>query len=248
MLMIEESAKISRLEMSFLPTPNRTDSWKPVRHASVVETMIEKASRHGLTVKNETYACLNGKLDGVVIKGANLFGTIDFHTPTGIDFPAGCGPSAGIRNSNDKSFALSILSGARVFICSNGVLRAEHIVSRKHTAHLNMREQIDEALGQFMESISGFNKGYERMVNRRLTHDQARSTIVELSMQGAFGPQMIVPIVKEFENPRHAEFKEPNAWNLYQAATEIMKAQSPTRQYEGLKALTTGMNALALLN
>ncbi|MEI6236136.1 MAG: hypothetical protein WCT04_24030 [Planctomycetota bacterium] len=71
------------------------------------------------------------------IEGALLFGSLDFLPVQGMAFPAGCSPSAGLRNSHDKTFSLSILSGARVFICANGVLSAEHVISRKHTSGLD---------------------------------------------------------------------------------------------------------------
>lgn len=44
-------------------------------------------------------------------------------------------------------------------------------------------------------------------------------------------------MIQEFENPRHLEFQEHNAWNLIQASTGIMKSQSPSRQVDGFKAL-----------
>src|SRR5471030_1875654 len=92
-----------------------------------------------------------------------------YHVIPGMPFPAGCAPSAGLRNSADKSFALSILSGARVFVCANGVLNAEHIISRKHTSGLDMVESIDKALDAFMDSIRAFQETYTRLNAWRLT-------------------------------------------------------------------------------
>jgi hypothetical protein len=142
-----------------------------------------------------------------------------------------------VRNSADKSFALSILSGARVFICANGVLSAEHIISRKHTSGLDLTDSIDTALDAFMESLRGFNETYERLHARRINRTKAHSLMVELAQAGAFASSDILPVVREFENPRHSEFSEKNGWNLYQSATEIMKGQSPARQVDGFKAL-----------
>ena len=154
-------------------------------------------------------------------------------------FPAGCTPSCGLRNSADKSFALSILSGARVFVCANGVLSAEHIISRKHTSGLDLVASIDTALDAFMESLSGFNQTYEQLCSRRLNRIKAHSLAEELAQAGAFASSDILPVIREFENPLHKEFREKNAWCLYQSATEIMKAQSPARQVDGFKALNS---------
>ncbi len=69
------------------------------------------------------------------------------------------------------------------------------------------------------------------------------SLIVELARAGAFPSSDILQVAAEFENPRHEEFKERNAWNLYQDCTEIMKSQSPARQVEGFKALNRVLTA-----
>ncbi|HEY3319923.1 MAG TPA: DUF932 domain-containing protein [Planctomycetota bacterium] len=242
MLMLSHAHEVSRRDLSAIPTPDPTDTWRPVAHADVVDTLTERAAARGLTIKSERYAVLNGTMYprpgmAVELRGAKLFGTMDFASIPGMPFPAGCTPSAGIRNSHDKSFALSILSGARVFVCANGVLSAEHIVARKHTSGMDLPHAIDLALDAFMQSIRAFNATYERLRAWQLRRTTAHSLIVELARAGAFSSSDIVPVVEEFEQPRHLEFVERNAWSLYQSATEIMKHQSPARQVDGFHAL-----------
>ena len=248
MLMLSKAHEIARRDLALIPTPDRTDSWRPIPHADVVDVLTERARSRGLSIRGERYAVMSGALyptpgQRVELPGARLFGSIDFEPITGMPFPAGCTPSAGIRNSHDKSFSLSILSGARVFICANRVLSAEHIVARKHTSGLDMVESIDKALDAFMDSIRAFQDTYKRLNDWRLTRTKAHSLIVELARAGAFASSDILPVVAEFENPRHPEFKAPTGWNLYQGCTEIMKSQSPARQVEGFKALNTVLNA-----
>ncbi len=248
MLMLSHAAEVSRDDLYHVITPDPTDTWKPVPHIEVVNTLTDRAAARGLVVKSERFALLDGTLynEGGVqtrIPGARLFGSLDFAPIQGMPFPAGCAPSAGLRNSADKSFALSILSGARVFVCANGVLNAEHIISRKHTSGLDLVTSIDAALDAFMESLRGFNETYEKLRAWQLRKTTAHSLIVELARAGAFASSDILPVVAEFENPRHEEFKERNAWNLYQDCSEIMKSQSPARQVEGFKALNRVLTA-----
>jgi hypothetical protein len=248
MLMLSNAAEASHDDLYHVATPEPTQSWKPVPHIKVVNTLAERAAARGLSVKSERFALLDGTLYGengtqTRIPGARMFGSLDFAPIHGMPFPAGCAPSAGIRNSHDKSCTLSLLSGARVFICANGVLSAEHIISRKHTSGLDLTESIDAALDAFMESLHGFNETYERLRSRRLNRAKAHSLVVELAQAGAFASSDILPIVREFENPRHPEFTEKNGWNLYQSCTEIMKAQSPARQVDGFKALNSVMTS-----
>ena len=250
MLMLSHANEATRDDLYHVATPDATDSWKPVPHIDVVNTLTERAAARGLVVKSERFALLDGTLYGengvqTRIPGARLFGSLDFAPIPGMPFPAGCTPSAGLRNSHDKTFALSILSGARVFVCANGVLSGEFTISRKHTSGIDLTESIDEALDAFMESLRGFNETYERLRSRQLRKTSAHSLVVELARAGAFSSSDILPVVQEFENPRHEEFREKNAWHIYQSATEIMKGQSPSRQVEGFKALNS---VLATLN
>ena len=60
---------------------------------------------------------------------------------------------------------------------------------------------------------------------------------------GAFSSSDILPVVQEFENPRHREFNDKNAWSLYNACTEQMKSQSPARMIDGFKALNSVLTA-----
>jgi len=244
MLMLSHAREISRDQLRHVPTPDPTSTWTPVPHIDVVETVTELAAKRGLRIRSERFAVVVGALHpqpGIQIDltGARLFGSMDFAPVPGMPFPAGCTPSAGIRNSHDKTFALSILSGARVFVCANGVLSGEHIVSRKHTSRLDLRESVDFALDEFMRSLQGFHATHQRLNDQRLSRTRAHSLVVELARAGAFSSSEVVPVVEEFENPRHPEFRDRTAWSLYQAATEIMKKQSPARQTEGFKALNT---------
>ena len=242
MLMLSKAHEISRNDLSSIPTPDPTDSWRPVAHSAVVEVLTDRAKMRGLNIRSERFAVMSGALyptpgQKIELHGARLFGSIDFEPIPGMPFPPGCTPSAGVRNSHDKSFSLSILSGARVFICANGVLSAEHIVARKHTSGLDMVESIDKALDAFMDSIRNFQEMYRKLNDYRLTTTRAHSLIIQMARGGAFSSSNILPIAQEFENPRHPEFNERNAWTLYQGCTEMMKFQSPSRQVEGLKAL-----------
>ncbi len=242
MLMLRKGSEVSRDRLRDIQTPEPTDSWCPVSHFDVVNTLTDRAAACGLKIRNERFAVVDGTLhtpfgEPTRLPGARLFAAMDFDPIPGMPFPEGCTPSAGIRNSHDKTFALSILSGARVFICENGVLSAEHVISRKHTSGIDLLESIDNALNAFMASITGFNEMFQRLNARRLNRTKAHSLVVEAARAGAFASDAILPIVAEFENPQHDAFKERNAWSLYNACTERMKAQSPGRQVDGYKAL-----------
>ena len=59
--------------------------------------------------------------------------------------------------------------------------------------------------------------------------DEARSRIVRSAELGAINSSDIVPVFKEFKNPRHEEFAEPTRWSLLNAFTETIKKYTPQR-------------------
>lgn len=245
MLMLSKARRITRDALASIGTPEATDTWRPLPHAEVVNTLIDRATARGLKVKEESYAVMNGKVympgqpqNATEVPNARLFGSLDFEPNDGLPFPTGCTPSAGLRNSHDKTFALSILSGARVFVCANGVLNAEHIISRKHTSGIDLVESIDAALDAFMVSIGDFRNTYQKLTAHALTREEAAFMVVAASRAGAFCSGHILQVMAEYEKPTHKDFEPRNLWSLYNAATEVMKAQSPARQVQGFKALT----------
>jgi len=186
MLMLSRATEIPRASLRGIRTPDPTDSWRPVPQADVVDVLTERAGTRGLKITSERFAVMPGYLyptpgTSVELPGARLFGSMDFAPISGMPFPPGCTPSAGIRNSHDKMFALSILSGARVLVCANSVLSAEFIISRKHTSGIDLAASVDQALDGFLESIRGFQVMHDRLSNLRLTRTRANALTVDMA-------------------------------------------------------------------
>jgi len=64
MLMLSNAAEVSRDELYNVTTPEPTDTWKPVPHIDVVNTLTDRANERGLVIKNERFALLDGTLYG----------------------------------------------------------------------------------------------------------------------------------------------------------------------------------------
>ena len=67
--------------------------------------------------------------------------------------------------------------------------------------------------------------------------DEARSSIVRAAELGAINSSDIVPVFKEFKNPRHPEFAEPARYSLLNAFTETIKKYTPLRVDQSYTAL-----------
>lgn len=243
MLMFNQSVRtVTRADLAGLPVPRRTRSHRPVPHQDAADALIEAAEDRGLTVRSELWTVTDGAMypepgSRLHVPAARLFGTIDFEPIPGIELPDGVTPSAGVRNSHDKSFALSVLCGGRVVVCANGLLVGEYVISRKHTSRIDLVESVDAALDQFVASVRELGTVCGQLRSSRLTPTRAKSLIVDAVRAGAFPGSCVLPVLDEYESPSHREFKPRTAWSLYNAATQIMKRQSPARQVEGFRAL-----------
>src|SRR5690242_9961944 len=100
----------TRADLATIPTPARTDTWKPVPHHDLVSSLIDDMGRRGISVVREQYATVGRD-------GAKLFGVMDLRVD-GLDSPD-LSTSLGLRGANDRSMAIQVIAAARVFVCDN---------------------------------------------------------------------------------------------------------------------------------
>jgi hypothetical protein len=112
------------------------------------------------------------------------------------------------------------------------------LIKRKHTSGLDVGACVDASLDAFFKSLGTFNSHYERLRSWRLTRSRANSLAVELALAGAIASSDILPVIREFNEPRHEVFRERTGWAFYNAATEAaLKRMSPPRQVQGFRGL-----------
>ncbi len=92
--LISCTGKITRAELAKLPTPPATATHIPIRHAAVIETMVETVSHRHIGVVGEEFAVSKDEME--------MFGVLDLETSF-----EGCRFAIGIRNANNKRFRLA---------------------------------------------------------------------------------------------------------------------------------------------
>ncbi len=248
MLMLHKGARdVQRSQLSRFKAPPKTKTWSPIGHDEVVSAVIGAAEGLGYEIRNERWGVMDGALyeqtpgktemSKVDLPGARLYGFLDFKPVPGLETPRGMGLSMGIRTSFDKSYGQVLMFGGRVFICDNGVLIGEHEIKRKHTSQFDLRPLVVQAFGKLEDSARSLRNMHTELVGRALSDTEAKSLIVDLADAGAISSGHVLPVHKEYTEPKHEEFRDRNAWSLYNATTEVMKRQPTPRQVEGFKAL-----------
>jgi len=211
------SRKVSREELfEIQPTLPATRTFRPIPHRELVTTVDYALDTRGFEKVSEEFAVSNS--------GALMFGVIDLKMS---NLP-GVTAAIGIQASNNKSRAVRIVVGMRVFCCTNLALSSDGIALRKkHSAQLNLREQVVQAVDTFQGRYLTFENQVIQMQQRELNDDQAKGLIYD-AFNGEMMPQRYLKEVgKHYFTPQHAEFEPRTVWSLHNAFTETIKLLPP---------------------
>lgn len=207
----------SREEVFAVPVPQATPTYVPLSYESFLIRLEKQLVVEGMMVKEERLA--------LGANGQRMFGLLALEMPGHEHRSYGC--VLGLRNSYDKSFSTGVCIGASVFVCDNLSFNGEVTFSRKHTANL-MRdlswlivETISRLPGKFMAQSQTFDAYYNTDISDLRAHD----LIIRMVDEGAINVSDIRTVLKEWREPRHAEFAGcgKNGWRLFNAATEAIK-------------------------
>jgi hypothetical protein len=130
---------IPKADLYQIEPPAPTKSWRPISHGQLVETIHRNLQRKGVEVVREEYAVQRQNL--------LLFGVMDLQYGRTEELTA----ALGLRTSNDKSFALQIAVGCRVFVCDNLAFTGDLIaMKRKQTMLHNSQGHEQFSLGRLL--------------------------------------------------------------------------------------------------
>jgi hypothetical protein len=223
---------IGRQDLLALPTPDPTDTHKPVPHAKVIEALVETLGFRHLEVVQDEYA--------VSPDGMRLFGVLAINVEEG-----GVRLAIGVRNSHDKSFSLALTVGYRVFVCDNLAFHGDFTpVTRKHSKHFDPIEVIDGAVGRMQRHFDPMKRQIEAWKNHSLPDDAARLLIYRAFVAGQLeAPRHLARVVHDnYFEPKYPDFQPRTAWSLTNAFTSAFKQLVPrVRATARLGAFLGGM-------
>lgn len=197
-----KSTPVSRSELSALPTPEATDSHKPVAHSELVRTIELVLGENGIYIEREAYS--------VNRQGNALFGVMDLRPRPEISWPTlnGFAAALGLRTANDKSMSIQLGVGAKVFICDNLAFHADMIaLKRKHTSGLDLMSEIKRAIEKYIEKFWKMSLQFDDMKNIRLTDTEAKIRIYDIFAKGMLAPRY-------FPSVNAAYFALPEAFDV----------------------------------
>lgn len=205
----------TRKELRLVELPEKTDSYTPVPHGVLIDTILETTYKKDFFLTREEWNTARG---GQVMSGKLVF--------TGEE--PGMDMQIGLINSYDKSKAASIALGAEVFICLNGCMAAEHSMRRKHTTkvwedlNVMIQEGTDILYEEYYKIIKDKKRFEEIEVNKRSQAELLGRLFVE---EEIVTPTMINTIKKEIQESEL--FPDDNLWSFYNHVTHALKQSHP---------------------
>ena len=227
-LMMSEGKYVGRNEIATVPTPTGTTSWKPVPHMDVIDAVTEAVKAKKWQILDEQY--------GLAREGQRMFGVMRINNSSSPEWSR----CIGIRNSHDQSLSVGLAAGISVMCCSNLAFGGAMVFKRRHTSRIELGNLVLTAVDELEMEFLNLETVGEDLKLHEVRADEARAVIVRAAEVGAVNSCDIVPIFREFQNPRHEEFAEPTRWSLLNAFTEHAKKYSPGRAdvcYRGITRL-----------
>ena len=208
------SSAVPRIEVARVNTPKPTETWQPIPHITLIETVEDALRSTGLKIGNQVHA-LNEE-------GSRYFGLAEVHNGHDANDYA---MVVGIRNSHDKSFPVGLLAGTSILICDNLAFSGEVRLTRKHTSNLlrDLPQLVSHGVGRLYDLFGHQSQRIEAYKNYRIKDKTAHDIVIRSFDTGAITSRMIPTVLKEWREPRHEEFREKSAWSLFNAFTETLK-------------------------
>jgi len=220
----------SKADLATVPVPESTESYHPVPYGRFIEEVELHVPRFGLVVRSSQFALAR--------EGGQMFGVLTCSNGTpDRDYAL----AIGVRNSYDRSLAVGLTLGSRVFCCDNLAFSGEVTMHRKHT--VNVFRDLPDLIYRMLSQVSSMRERNDgeiaAMKVRELPPANAHHLMVEAIRVNVLPASRLPKVIEAWEKPRHEEFAPRTAWSLFNAFTEVQKSASPRLQMEGSLSLSS---------
>jgi hypothetical protein len=222
------ATKVSLEELRAIPTPEGTATYRPIPHIELVETIQNRLNRYGIQVQRQEYAVQRG--------GTRLFGVMEL--AYGMDDERGA--ALGLRTANDRSAALEIAVGLRVFVCDNLVFSGDMIaLRRKHTAKLDLGESISLAMDRFFDRFAALEAGVASLKALPMPDDRAKAMIHDAFAAEILPVRLFREVSETYFHPQEdwIDVQPRTAWGLCSAFTRAIRQLEPAPAFRATTAV-----------
>jgi hypothetical protein len=223
------TAKLSRDDLTNLPVPPATATFKPVPHHEIVAALVETLGFRHIGVVRDEYAATPD--------GMRMFGVMDLEAGF-----TGCQFSLGLRNSHDKTMRLAVTCGWRCLVCDNLAFTGDFTpLMAKHSKNFSLIDALAVAVDRMQRNFEPMREQVERWRETQLSDDEARLVIYRAFIEGQLdAPRHLAREVhRQYFHPELPEFQPRTMWSLQNAFTTALKALDPIPFFKATAKLGT---------
>jgi hypothetical protein len=230
------ASKLTRDQLVEILPPEATDTFKPIAHSQLVNSILETLSFRHINVVKDEYA--------VSQDGMKLFGVMELEaTGDGYRF------SLGLRNANDKSMRLGLVVGVRIFVCDNLAFHGDfQPVLAKHSKHFNLQDALAIGVDQMQRNFKPMSDQIERWRATQIPDEYARLMIYKAFIEDELeAPKHLAKHVHQnYFAPEIPDFQPRTKWSLQNAFTSSFKALEPIPLYKATASLGSFFEKVSL--
>jgi hypothetical protein len=195
-----------------VPLPEKTETYTPVPHRILINEIQDKLAARNMQVINRSYSSNNN--------GQQMVGRFAIQADD-----SEMNMMLGFKNSYDKSMTVGLAAGARVIVCSNGMVTGDMVaMKRKHTGAVleELHDYIIDAVNMLEDNFIELKKDKEIMELTTLNDREQAEILGRLYIEKDIITSTQLNIVKR-EMEHSENFVGKTAWCLYNNVTESLK-------------------------
>jgi len=202
--------------------PDATSTWNPISHADFLDVVESELHDQGWVLRDHVHDLHKG---GIRYTGRALLVPAD--NPEIVRSGDDVNLMLGWANFLDQSKAATILGGKDVFICSNGMMFAEHRVSGKHTTNVirTLRARFSAALDDILVRFEDETARIERFKETLLPRPNMAELVLDARKKGAVPAADVLKVMAEYDAPSFEEFDGSTLWTAQNAFTTVARAR-----------------------
>jgi hypothetical protein len=222
-----QSQLVTRADLLTIPPPPATPTWKPIAHADLIQALDRQLLVRGITIQKEQFALQR--------QGARLFAVLDLAYEETEEFCA----ALGIRTANDRSMALEIAVGVKVFVCDNLTFSGDLIaLRRKHTTGFDLNADLSRAIDRYQHYLGTLKGQVERLKCTAVSEVEAKGLIFDVFAKDILPIRLFQTVsYYYFWQEGDGSFVRGTLWALHNACTRAVKLLAPAPAFSATTKL-----------
>jgi hypothetical protein len=209
-------------ELALVPTPERTDTWKPVPHHVVPQVITDMVREREWAFADET-----SRFQYSLSKdSAKMFGVTKVVIP-GVTVDEEFQMAIGFRNSHDKTIALRVAVGAQVTVCDNMMITGDIQVRRIHSNLIDPLGAMREAFERIPGAAQKLTDWFGDLRELKVSEGDGVALLAECVERKALPifhfMDARASFLKAYAGDNESILHGDTMWGVYQAVTEQFK-------------------------